>query len=103
MKPYRVQRKRTKGWRLPPNTVCVDRSTRYGNPFEIITYLMISDKCQIATREDVVRLFDFNINRDKELCAKIKKELKGKNLACWCALDKICHADILLKIANDLT
>lgn len=28
-------------------------------------------------------------------------KLKGKNLACWCPLDKPCHADILLKIANE--
>ncbi len=27
-------------------------------------------------------------------------ELKVKNLACWCAKDKLCHADILLKLAN---
>jgi hypothetical protein len=27
--------------------------------------------------------------------------LRGKNLACWCALDgKPCHADVLLDIAN---
>ena len=33
--PRRIQRKRTKGWRKPPNTVCVDRSTRWGNRFRI--------------------------------------------------------------------
>lgn len=28
-------------------------------------------------------------------------ELRGKNLACWCAIDgKPCHADVLLSIAN---
>ena len=27
-------------------------------------------------------------------------ELKGKNLACWCALDKPCHADVLLRLVN---
>lgn len=30
----------------------------------------------------------------------IKQELRGKNLACWCAPDTPCHADILLEIAN---
>lgn len=29
----RIQLKRTKGWRMPPDTVKVDRSTIYGNPF----------------------------------------------------------------------
>ena len=28
------------------------------------------------------------------------KELNGKNLACWCALDQPCHANVLLEIAN---
>lgn len=27
-------------------------------------------------------------------------DLRGKNLACWCALDKPCHADVLLELAN---
>jgi hypothetical protein len=31
--PIRIQRKRTKGWRMPPNTVYVGRPTRWGNPF----------------------------------------------------------------------
>lgn len=26
--------------------------------------------------------------------------IKGHNLACWCALDRPCHADVLLEIAN---
>lgn len=33
--------------------------------------------------------------------AYIKKELKGKNLACWCKEGEPCHCDILLKIANE--
>jgi hypothetical protein len=30
-------------------------------------------------------------------------KIKGKNLACWCSLDKPCHADVLLKLANEDT
>ena len=33
--------------------------------------------------------------------AYIRKELSGKDLACWCPLGEPCHADVLLKIAND--
>ena len=33
--PRRIQRKRAKGWSLPPNTKCVDRSTKWGNPFVV--------------------------------------------------------------------
>lgn len=27
-------------------------------------------------------------------------ELRGKDLACWCRLDTLCHADVLLELAN---
>ena len=30
----------------------------------------------------------------------VRMYLKGKDLACWCQLDKICHRDVLLKLAN---
>ena len=33
MTPVRIQRKRTKGFRLPENTVCVSRPSKWGNPF----------------------------------------------------------------------
>jgi hypothetical protein len=36
MAPERIQRKRTRGFRLPPNTVCVTRPGPLGNPWLII-------------------------------------------------------------------
>ena len=33
----RVQRKRSKGFKLPANTKCVDRTTKFGNPFKLTT------------------------------------------------------------------
>ena len=33
--PDRIQLRRTKGWRMPPNTVKGDRMTKWGNPFVI--------------------------------------------------------------------
>lgn len=35
MKPVRVQRKRTKGWVMPENTVYVGRGSAFGNPFRM--------------------------------------------------------------------
>lgn len=32
--PIRIQRKRTKGWRMPENTIYVGRPTKWGNPFD---------------------------------------------------------------------
>jgi hypothetical protein len=31
----RIQRKRHKGWRMPPNTVSVTRPGKWGNPFRV--------------------------------------------------------------------
>ena len=31
--PERIQRRRTPGWRMPPNTRYIGRGTIYGNPF----------------------------------------------------------------------
>lgn len=89
--PERVQRKRTKGWRMPENTVYVGRPTKYGNPF-------IEGVCG-NTAEDAVRKYKSTMS--EMLKQDVRKELKGKNLACFCALDKPCHADALLKIANE--
>jgi len=31
----------------------------------------------------------------------IRRELRGKDLVCWCKLSQECHADLLLEIANE--
>ena len=30
-------------------------------------------------------------------------ELRGNNLACWCKVGTPCHADVLLRLANEGT
>lgn len=35
MIPQRIQLSRAKGWKMPPNTVKVDRTTKWGNPFPV--------------------------------------------------------------------
>lgn len=35
MTPVRVQRQRTKGWRMPENTVYVGRGSAWGNPYRV--------------------------------------------------------------------
>jgi len=34
------------------------------------------------------------------MTSDVQRELRGKDLACWCPLDQPCHADILLEVAN---
>ena len=110
LKPQRVQRKRSKGWRLPPNTVCVTRGTAFGNPFIVNPHVEPGSKsgaCYICvpTVEDAVDCFRLLLQEDtpamREFRAKIRAELRGKNVACFCGLDSPCHGDILLQVANE--
>ena len=100
--PHRVQRKRTKTWRMPDNTVYVGRPTPYGNPWAIGEWGPLDRKAPDA--EGAVGLFK-DMLRDDEMRSAAKyptdlKALRGKNLACFCPLDKPCHADVLLEVAN---
>ena len=89
--PERVQLKRTKGWRMPADTVTVDRTTRYGNEFIMATE---------AHRAMAIQSFREQARSQMEYNPAFYAPLRGKNLACWCALDQPCHADVLLEIAN---
>jgi len=109
----RIQRKRTKGWRMPEGAVYVGRPSRWGNPFPIGMLVPEGDPIELqhrATRRDVVELFE-------DACAGLLiggplfsaedlAELRGKDLACWCPLEDSrgrpvpCHADVLIELAN---
>lgn len=97
-KPIRIQRKRTKGWKAPPNTVYVGRPTKWGNPF------VVGEKNElgiIMSAEFCVNMYKMFFIFDAEFSIKdVVKELGGKNLSCWCPVNQVCHADILLQIAN---
>lgn len=97
MKPIRIQRKRTKSWKMPLNTVYVGRPSKWGNPYKIGSGY--GSYWATTPRQAVISFRKF-INA-RWLKKMIKDELKNKNLACWCPLDQKCHADILLKIANE--
>ena len=98
--PERIQLRRAKGWRKPPNTVVVARPTQWGNPYRV-GYAGVKDRQQA-------------VDRYRAWCKEweglaypmIRRDLRGKNLACWCPLEDAdgnrvpCHADVLLEIAN---
>ena len=108
--PIRIQRKRTKGWRMPPNTVYVGRGSPFGNPFNAAQiavcyghkgYPMPLIPLRVAPSLD--RCLDMYQGYLRGLLLadpKYLDRLRGKNLACWCPLDRPCHADVLLEIAN---
>lgn len=96
--PVRVQRKRTQGWKMPANTVYVGRPTKWGNPFVGASAMK---NYTDMTAQDVWVGFARRLSSAVPLSrADVRRELRGKNLACFCPLDQPCHADVLLEIAN---
>ncbi len=105
MAPIRIQRQRTRGWKMPPNTVYVGRPSKWGNPFRIGMWRgytaadAVADFRRFIDREPVVRSCENTFGKPPTR-DEIATALRGKNLACWCALDQPCHADVLLDLAN---
>jgi hypothetical protein len=97
--PKRVQLRRTKGWRMPPNTVKVDRTTMWGNRWRIGTHSNTLGRA-VETTTEAVDLYRRLMWKEQHHLAWVRESLGGKNLACWCRLDQPCHADVLLEIAN---
>lgn len=128
--PKRIQRKRTKGWRMPEGAVYVGRPTKWGNPFLVERWRnrrwrLLDDRrydqgrpsAYGTTGQPVSWWFDNARDaraRAVELYStavleylgpmwlppEVLAELTGKDLACWCPLDQPCHADVLLQLAN---
>lgn len=111
MTPRRIQRKRERGWRMPEGAVAVTRGTRFGNPFRVDGTI---DERQCDR-------WGWNVRRCRDMASmgplhafesavlslsdggkrRIRGLLGGKDLARWCREGEPCHADILLRLANE--
>jgi hypothetical protein len=126
--PERVQLRRSKGWRMPADTIKVDRSTRWGNPFCASApgrphdaEVRLADGVSWWThsrwsRADTVAMFEAWM-RGRTVCDAASGEplpeavvdalpgrpdvrpLKQHHFACWCRPGDACHADVLLRLA----
>ena len=95
---------------MPDGSVYVGRPSKWGNPFAIgEPFEAVEEEggqkvgtyvCRTA--EQAVEHFTGWTDQDStvDLREDVRRELRGKDLACWCRLDQPCHADVLLKIAN---
>ena len=91
--PDRIQLRRTKGWRKSAAAVVVARPSRWGNPHRVG---IDGDRlwCFDRFREDLWRGgLPFSVD-------DVHRELAGRDLACWCRPEDLCHADVLLEVAN---
>jgi len=88
--PVRVQRRRSRGWRMPAGVVYVGRPGRWGNPYPLTEH----------TPAAAVALYRTWLLEHPVLLAAARTELGGRSLACWCPPGMPCHADVLLDLAN---
>jgi hypothetical protein len=111
----RVQRKRTKGWRMPENTVYVGRPTMYGNPWsmsdsDVQYYLNVvtpkgsrSVETAKMQKQIVAQYHAWLLEPpQRDLRRAMIEDLRDKDLACWCRLDAPCHADVIIEYINGL-
>lgn len=75
----------------PKEAVYIGRKSPYGNPFMIQIH---------GDRNKVCDMYEVIVEAVPAWKDKIKKELKGKDLLCFCK-PKRCHGDYLLRIANE--
>jgi hypothetical protein len=123
--PQRIQRRRTKGWRLPSGAIICTRPAKFGNPFKVGGWFKIGGHggmrlvwsqriiwkpedidgavrggyTLIETSQQAVDFYRrfLQIN---PLSAREIAELRGHDLACWCKIGAPCHADVLLEVVN---
>jgi Domain of unknown function (DUF4326) len=90
-KPRRFRMTRRMPWRhLAPHAVIVDRRSRWGNPYPVAEH----------GRTRAVAMYRWRLYSTPGLLDQARRDLAGRDLACWCPLDQDCHADVLLAAVN---
>jgi hypothetical protein len=88
---------------VPEGAVYVGRgapglpASRYANPHRI-------GPCRrcgtVHDRAAAVAAYEQDLAGEPALLERARRELRGRDLACWCRLDLSCHADVLLRVVN---
>lgn len=86
----RIQRSRSRGWRMPPGTRYVGRPGKFGNPYQLNDH----------SPQEAVELYRQYVLGTPDLLAAVRSELRGLDLACWCRVGEPCHADVLIELAK---
>jgi hypothetical protein len=115
----RIQRQRTKGYRMPEGAIYVGRPSRWGNPWRVeydrqrweLPFVVVQGTGTHLAYLGSFRAPDSALHwavqgyrRHASECLDEDPQwlapLRGHDLACWCPLDQPCHADVLLDLAN---
>jgi hypothetical protein len=86
---------------MPACSVYVGRPSKWGNPWPVGRAGI--DGEVVADAHAAVARFKAAVDATPHVpgSAEIRRELRGRDLVCWCPLEGPCHADVLLEIAND--
>ncbi len=93
--PQRIQLRRGRGWRKPAGAVVVARPSRWGNPFVVGGEEVLDAAAAVARYRAALEAGKLRFTVDDA-----RRELAGRDLACWCPPDRPCHADVLIDVAN---
>ena len=113
VKPARIKRERTKGWRKPEGAINAGRvgpgrSSAWGNPWKVgATGWIVLPGGWIdrrphppLTRQQAVDSYINSCTFDIAYLRQIRERLRGETLMCWCKVGDPCHADWLFEVAN---
>lgn len=105
----RIQRQRTKGWRMPEGAIYVGRPTVWGNQWRIEPvaggWSVDGPTGHEAVYETPHGAYAAAVEHYRHATLRwvpgyALAALRGHDLVCWCPLDRPCHADVLLELAN---
>lgn len=84
---------------MPAGAVYVGRPTMWGNRWQVGTWSNTLGRA-VATTAEAADLYRRLMWNEAHHIAWVQENLRGKDLICWCPLDRPCHGDFLLELAN---
>lgn len=96
----RVLNKRTDAY--PRSAVYVGRPTKWGNPHpvgKVCKECSATGRLVVHGQSEAVAFFLKDLAECPELVAAARRELRGRDLVCWCTPNP-CHAHVWLIVAN---
>ena len=82
-----------------PYDVYVGRPSPYGNQWTHIKNRNTKAQFVVATRKEAIQKYKEHLLANPELIEQLEV-LRGKTLACWCASNQLCHADVIIELLN---
>lgn len=79
---------------IPDGAIRVTRPSRYGNPYKVTDQMPVEQA--VAKYRTALLAGELRVTVED-----IRRDLAGKDLACWCPIGQPCHGDVLLQVANN--